>query len=308
MLYNSDFPLIIIVGATASGKTNLAIHLAKHLGAEIISADSRQVYRGMDIGTGKDLEQYRQAAIPYHLIDIKEPGEKYHVNDFKTDFFKAFDTIQLKNKPCILCGGTAMYIQALIQSSELTAIPINEKIRADFENLTIQDCLIALQKYPVEYWQHVDLKSKKRLIRAIEIADYLQIHPRPKATRKVENYVFIGLVDEIENRRQKIKDRLLLRIQEGLIKEVKNLLKKGLSYEMLDYYGLEYRFVAKYLQVELSDDELFENLYTAIVQYAKRQTTFFRKLDREGANIYWIDASLTIDDQIKLALQKINKT
>ncbi|RZK50210.1 MAG: tRNA (adenosine(37)-N6)-dimethylallyltransferase MiaA [Pedobacter sp.] len=298
-------PLLILIGATASGKTRFAIELAKRLNAEIISADSRQVYKRMDIGTGKDLDEYLKNHVPYHLIDILEPGTKYHVDAFKKDFYAVYNQLQAQNKMIILCGGTALYINSLIQPSELTSIPINPIIRSQFENQSLPHCIAELKKFPTESWKNVDFKSHKRVIRALEIAHYLKDNPIPTADYPKLNPIFFGLVDEVETRRLKIKKRLQMRLKDGLIEEVKGLMEAGLSFEMLEYYGLEYKFIGKYLKGELSYTEMEAQLYHGICQYAKRQMTFFRKMDREGAQINWIDASLNLEKQVEVVSKLI---
>lgn len=285
--------LLIILGSTASGKTNLAVNLAHQLNAEIISADSRQVFRGMDIGTGKDLEEYviNGKFIPHHLINIKSAGERYQVNAFKEDFYQAFTDITLRKKLPILCGGTGMYIHSILQNHELTAVPINATLRAELEKLSKEMLLQRLATYPQQSTAHADLNSAKRLIRAIEVAEFLEDNTIEKVQRPTLNPLVIGLYNEVEQRRQKIMTRLNHRLQNGLIEEVQQLLANGVSEEMLVFYGLEYKFVVAYLKGHLDLDMLFERLGTAICQFAKRQMTFFRKMEKDGVVIHWIEAS-----------------
>ena len=285
-----QYPLLIILGATASGKTKLAIELAKTFETEIISADSRQVFKGMDIGTGKDLIEFYEADIPFHLIDIRAAGENYNVNSFKEDFYTAFNSITNKNKLPILCGGTGMYIHSLLQNHELTAVPNNESLRLALQGLDKSELEVKITSYPKSLIHHVDFSSAKRLIRAIEVADYLQNHTLEKVDHPVLNPLVIGLVDELETRRDKITTRLVLRLKEGLVEEVEKLIADGVPIAMLTFYGLEYKFIAAYLMKEIDYPTLKEKLTNAICQFAKRQMTFFRKMQKDGVKIEWLAA------------------
>lgn len=283
--------LLVILGATASGKTKLAVSIADELNAEIISADSRQIFKGMDIGTGKDLAEYKigERQIPYHLIDIVNAGEKYNVNAFKEDFYQALTSITQKNKLPVLCGGTGMYIHALLQNHELTAIPKNEELREkyrEFDQIQLQDIL---KQYPKEHTAHVDLSSVKRLTRAIEIAAYLKDHKLTKVVRPTLNPLVIGLKSDVETRRDRIIKRLNYRLDNGLIEEVETLISNGVDPAMLTFYGLEYKFVVSYLQNEFDLAVLREKLSIAICQFAKRQMTFFRKMEKDGVKINWLN-------------------
>ena len=283
-------PLVIILGPTASGKTKLAISLADHLGAEIISADSRQVFKGMDIGTGKDLAEYTidGRAIPYHLIDTRQAGDKYNVNEFKEDFYRVFDQLTADGILPILCGGTGMYIHSLLQSQAYTAIPNNEQLREQISGLDIQELRIRLNSYPTQFTKHADLSSHKRLIRAIEVAEFLIGNTLVPESRPEISSVIIGLNPDLSLRRSSIINRLEARIG-GLIPEVENLIANGLTEEMLNYYGLEYKFTAAYLKGAYSLNELKERLGIAICQFAKRQMTFFRKMEKDGVTINWFN-------------------
>ncbi|RZK56197.1 MAG: tRNA (adenosine(37)-N6)-dimethylallyltransferase MiaA [Pedobacter sp.] len=286
-------PLLVILGPTASGKTKLAVGLADKFNGEIISADSRQIFRDMDIGTGKDLNEYQVngKSIPYHLINIKEAGEKYHVDSFKNDFYKAFVDILERNVNPILCGGTGMYIHSLIQNQEFTAVPKNEDLRQELQQLDKGTLLERLDKYPKELTKNVDYSSFKRLVRAIEIAEFLSHNQLETIERPVINPFIIGLHSDVESRRKRILERLELRLNSGLIEEVEHLLSKGISKEMLIFYGLEYKFITSYLSNELDFDTLKERLGTAICQFAKRQMTFFRKMEKDGVKINWFDVN-----------------
>jgi len=288
----SKNPLLIILGPTASGKTKLAVTVAAALKGEVISADSRQVYRDMDIGTGKDLEEYQINGqfIPYHLINIREAGETYNVNSFKEDFFGVFAALQHKNTLPILCGGTGMYIHSLLQNHQYTAIPTNQELRSSLPAHDIDALRSLLAKYPAESTSHADLSSAKRLVRAIEIADYLQHHDLAEETYPALDPLVIGLSGEVESRRERILKRLNERLDAGLIEEVAGLIHRGVDPEVLRFYGLEYKFVTDHLQNKLSFEDLKENLYIAIRQFAKRQMTFFRKMEKDGVMINWLDA------------------
>lgn len=296
--------LLIILGPTASGKTKIAVNLANEFGGEIISADSRQIFKGMDIGTGKDLAEYRirDKKIPFHLIDIVEAGEKYHVNLFKEDFYKSLQTVRQHNAMPILCGGTGMYVHSLLQNHEFTAIPIDESLRADLITKTKDFLVNQLNSYPETLRENADYSSVKRLIRAIEIAEYLKNNDFVKVDRPEINPLIIGLTNEVETRRKKILDRLEIRLKNGLIEEVEDLIAKGISIDMLTFYGLEYKFIAAYLTNQFDLETLKERLGVAICQFAKRQMTFFRKMEKDGIQINWFDANdeLLNDNAIEL--------
>jgi len=300
--------LIIILGATASGKTKLAVKVADAVNGEIISADSRQIFRKMDIGTGKDLQEYHinGKTIPHHLIDILAPGERYHVDAFKNDFYQAFETITKKNKIPILCGGTGMYIHSLLQNQTFTAIPVNQPLR-DQLNLLSKEALISkLQSDKSQSSDHVDLSSKKRLIRALEIAEYLKHNKLETVERPEIKPIIFGLKNEVEVTRAKILARLDQRFKAGLIEEVAQLLKEGISKEILVFYGLEYKFIVNYLDGLFTLDELKLKLGTAICQYAKRQNTFFRKMEKDNIEIIWLDASAPTNLLQQLVIEKVS--
>lgn len=300
--------LIIILGATASGKTKLAVSVAEALNGEIISADSRQVFKRMDIGTGKDLQEYHinGKTIPYHLIDILAPGERYHVDAFKNDFYKAFETITEKNKMPILCGGTGMYIHSLLQNQTYTAIPINEKLRNELSFLSKEELIVKLNNTNHQDQSHVDLSSKKRLIRALEIADFLKHNQLEAVERPEIKPIIFGLKNEVETTRAKILARLDQRFKAGLIEEVEQLLKEGISKEILVFYGLEYKFIVNYLDGLFTFDELKLKLGIAICQYAKRQNTFFRKMEKDNVELIWLDASAPTNLLQQLVIEKVS--
>jgi len=300
--------LIIILGATASGKTKLAVQVAKALGGEIISADSRQVFKRMDIGTGKDLQEYEinGEIIPSHLIDILEPGERYHVDAFKNDFYKAFETITGKQKIPILCGGTGMYIHSLLQNQTFTSVPVNQELRDQLDLLTKEELVLKLLNNNNQNTDHVDLSSKKRLIRALEIADYLKDHELETVERPEIKPIIFGLKNEVEITRAKILARLEERFKAGLMEEVEQLLKDGISKEVLIFYGLEYKFIVNYLDGLFTLEELKLKLGIAICQYAKRQNTFFRKMEKDNVNIIWLDAAAPTNHLKQLVIEKVS--
>ena len=285
--------LIVITGPTASGKTSLASRIAYNIDSEIISADSRQIYKGMDIGTGKDLDDYivNQKLIPYHLIDILDPKQNYSVYDFQKDFYNAYQKIRLKNKVPILCGGTGLYIESTLLKYDLSTKPApNENLRASMENLEKDDLLKHLYTITSEKQRSgLLIDTRKQIIRNIEIlkssSNSIGFKMKPMNDNAI---VFVTNVDT-EVLRQKIKQRLISRINEGMIAEVKGLIDHGLPIERLDYFGLEYKFVAQYLKNEISKELLITSLTTAIRKFAKRQRTWFRRMEKRGVNINWIE-------------------
>jgi tRNA dimethylallyltransferase len=293
--------LVSILGPTASGKTSFAANLAHSLGGEIISADSRQVYRGMDIGTGKDYDDYRIGAdlVPYHLIDIVDAGEEYNVFQYQKDFYRVFNEIQTRGKIPVLCGGTGLYIEAVLKAYKLLQVPLNEDLRRILENQSIENLNERLKSYKNPH-NTTDLIVRKRIIRALEIEEFLLTNPfSPEIIPEIKPIVF-GIDIDRELRREKITRRLNERLSNGMVEEVKNLMNSGISAEKLEYYGLEYKFVSRYLKGKISFDEMFNSLNTAIHQFAKRQMTWFRKMEKEGTKIHWIDAKLSLEEKLFL--------
>ncbi len=297
-------PLIVILGPTASGKTKLAIALAEFFDGEIISADSRQIFKGMDIGTGKDLEAYKlgDKIIPHHLIDILEPGERYHADAFLNGFYAAFELIIKNNHLPLVCGGTGMYLQALLQGHQLTGVPVNQFLRDEISNMDKAELIKRLHQYRLSLRKSADESTVKRLIRAIEIAEFLTHHPIPVKQKILINPIAIGLRSSAESRREKILNRLNRRLEQGLVQEGQRLMTAGLSKEMLIFYGLEYKFVIRYLDGQFSYETFKERLGIAICQYAKRQMTFFRKMERDGISINWLESDQ--DEGLNLAKAK----
>jgi len=306
---NTEYNLIIILGPTASGKTSLAAKLASQLNTEIISADSRQVYRDMDIGTGKDLDEYivDGKLIPFHLINIAEAGDIYNLHQYQKDFFKVYDEIRAKNKIPVLCGGTSLYINAIIKGHAHTEIPESPELRLELEQKTkpeLVELFIALPDTP--YKKIADTSTMRRMIRAIEICRWEEnnVQKDNPASKDLKPIVF-GLDPEREIRWKRIEERLDQRLKKGLIEEVQTLIKKGVPEERLMAYGLEYKFVLMHLKSELTFEQMQKQLTIAIQQFSKRQMTFFRKMEREGLNIHWIDFSLSEEQKLKTILQLI---
>ena len=293
--YNS----IIITGPTASGKTALAAHLAYELNGEIISADSRQVYKKLNIGTGKDLAEYNvnNTPINHHLIDVSEVGTHFHLYDFITHFYGAFQAIEKLGKLPIICGGTGLYLDAIIKKHELAAIPNNFELRLQLEKLNLEQLIAKLFSYNNKP-ENADLTTKKRLVRAIEIADYLSNNNSPKTNFIDLKPIIFALDLPKEARRNKISIRLKHRLENGMIDEVKDLINEGISHERLQFLGLEYQYISKYLLNEMSYDEMFLKLETSIHQYAKRQMTWFRKMERERNQIHWLDATKPMEENL----------
>ncbi|MES2795239.1 MAG: tRNA (adenosine(37)-N6)-dimethylallyltransferase MiaA [Bacteroidota bacterium] len=300
--------LITILGPTASGKTKLAVRLANELDGEIISADSRQVYRGMDIGTGKDLSEYTidGKRIPYHLIDLLEAGERYNVFQFQNDFQTAFQSIKAKGKSAILCGGSGQYILSVLQDFRYTAVPVDDHLREELSKKSDEELVEIFNEYSTDFSKIAKIESHKRLIRAIEINKYLLENKDFNQSAFKQESILFGLDLPIEMRRARISERLNVRLESGLIEEVEGLLKAGLAPESLIYYGLEYKFTVDYLMDRYDFDTFVKLLEIAIHQYAKRQMTFFRKMEKDGLKINWIDGELPLDLQLKQIINILN--
>jgi len=294
------FNLLAILGTTASGKTKLAVELAKFLNGEIISADSRQVYKGLDIGSGKDLGEYQN--IPHHLIDIVEPGYEYNIFDFQKDFISAFDGITARNKLPILAGGSALYVDAILKGYRLVEVPENPILRTELAQLPHQNLIERLKQLKPNLHNTTDLIDTQRLIRAIEIAEGEQKTPN-KVAYFPETTPFITAIHwDRDTVKQRITTRLKERLTQGLIEEVEQLNQQGVSWETLNYYGLEYRFVAQYLQGQLTKNDMFQKLNSAIHLFAKKQSTWLRRLEKNGTKIHWLDGNQPIIEQ---AMKKI---
>lgn len=296
--------MITILGPTASGKTSLAAALAARIDAEIISADSRQVYRGMTIGTGKDLDDYRQGdrLIPYHLIDICEPGTKYNLFQYQQDFHLIYNNIVARGVRPILCGGTGLYIESVLKGYALSPVPQNQALRdklADKSLAELTEMLEDLKRRNHSVMHNrTDVDTAQRAIRAIEIETYNLEHPTDNRTLPPIDSVIIGVDINREERRRKITQRLKQRLEEGMVDEIRQLLDRGIAPESLIYYGLEYKFVTEYVIGKTSYEEMFRQLEIAIHQFAKRQMTWFRGMERRGFTIHWIDALNPMDSKV----------
>lgn len=296
--------MITILGPTASGKTSLAAALAARIDAEIISADSRQVYRGMTIGTGKDLDDYRQGdrVIPYHLIDICEPGTKYNLFQYQQDFHLIYNNIVARGVRPILCGGTGLYIESVLKGYALSPVPQNQALRDELADRSLAELTEMLEdlKHRNHSVMHnrTDVDTAQRAIRAIEIETYNLEHPTDNRTLPPIDSVIIGVDINREERRRKITQRLKQRLEEGMVDEIRQLLDRGIAPENLIYYGLEYKFVTEYVIGKTSYEEMFRQLEIAIHQFAKRQMTWFRGMERRGFTIHWIDALDPMDSKV----------
>ncbi|MDR1054611.1 MAG: tRNA (adenosine(37)-N6)-dimethylallyltransferase MiaA [Prevotellaceae bacterium] len=301
--------MITILGPTAGGKTSVAANLAYRINGEVISADSRQVYRGMDIGTGKDICDYtvNETCVPYHLIDIVDAGYKYSVFEFQRDFLKSYHDIRERGCIPVLCGGTGLYIEAVVNGYNLLSVPPNEDLRKNLEQKNddeLVDLLTSLKKLH----NKTDIDSRKRIIRAIEIELYLKDH-----VLNTEDYpqiynIYFGIKYDRETRRQRITQRLHERLKNGLIEEVEGLLQNGITPDDLFFYGLEYKYLTLYITGQINYSKMVEYLNIAIHQFAKRQMTWFRGMERKGATIHWIDGHLAMEEKIEMILQVMYET
>lgn len=305
--------MITILGPTASGKTSVAAALALRTGGEIISADSRQVYRRMDIGTGKDLADYTigDVHIPYHLIDIAEPGTKYNLFQYQQDFHTAYNDIRSRGKLPILCGGTGLYIEAVLGGYSLSPVPQNPKLRESLEGKSLDQLtqmLVQLkQKNGSNMHNRTDVDTAQRAIRAIEIETYNIEHPTPERQMPPVDSLIIGINIDRELRREKITRRLKARLEEGMCDEIRSLIDGGVNPDDLIYYGLEYKFVTEYVVGKTSYEEMFRQLEIAIHQFAKRQMTWFRGMERRGYTIHWIDAAQSMDEKVEAIMSLMNE-
>ena len=315
------YSMITILGPTASGKTSLAAALAARIssldadlsgipakGAEIISADSRQVYRGMDIGTGKDLADYtiQGKQIPYHLIDICEPGTKYNLFEYQQDFYDAYQDIKKRGAFPILCGGTGLYIESVLKGYHLSPVPQNPELRESLAHKSLDELAEMLKELKAKTGSNMhnrtDVDTAQRAIRAIEIESYNLEHPMPERELPPVNSLIIGVSIDRDARREKISRRLKQRLDEGMVDEIKGLLDLGIPAENLIYYGLEYKFITEYVIGKTSYDEMYRGLEIAIHQFAKRQMTWFRGMERRGFTIHWVDALMPMEEKVETVL------
>ena len=300
--------LITILGPTASGKTTLAANLAALINGEIISADSRQLYRGMDIGTGKDIGEYivNGTEIPHHLIDILDPGTRYNVFEYMAEFNNAYKSIIENNRFPILCGGSGMYLDAVLRGYQMSKVTKNSKLREQMNGWSTENLVKKLKSYgPLHNIS--DISDVKRLIRAIEIADYQSQNRDNEVSLPKFTSMNFGISYDRSEIRLRITERLSSRLSDGLVGEVEGLLKMGIVEEDLIYYGLEYKFVTMYVTGKISYDSMFTQLNTAIHQFAKRQMTWFRRMEKKGVKIYWIDGSIDIVDKLAVILHQLKR-
>ncbi len=297
----TKYNLLSVFGATAGGKTSLAVLAAERLGGEIISADSRQVYRGMDIGTGKDLSEYTRngKSIPYHLIDIADAGEKYNVFEYQRDFLKVFEDIRSREKFPILCGGTGMYIEAVLKGYRLINVPVDENLRAELTEKSDEELTEILNSHRSLH-NISDTSNRKRLLRAVEIALFYEKNPETETDFPQINSLNIQVVFDRDSRRRRITERLKQRLENGMLNEVNRLLDSGVPIETLQYYGLEYKYLSDFLLGKYTYNEMFSALETAIHQFSKRQMTWFRKMENEGFVIHKLDGYLEDEKKINM--------
>lgn len=292
--------LLTILGHTAGGKTSLAAHAALMLDAEIISADSRQVYRGMDLGTGKDYADYyiSGTAIPFHLIDIVDAGYEYSVYEFQRDFSRVYRDIVSKGKLPLMCGGSGLYIESILRNYRMINVPVNVELRASLEEKSLKELVSILSSYgPIH--NTTDTESRKRTLRAIEIGKYQKEHEVVQPNLPEFNSLVIGLRYEREERRRRITTRLHQRLDEGMIDEVRALLEKGIEPAKLEYYGLEYKYLSLYIRERISYDEMLTQLNTAIHRFAKRQMTYFRGMEKRGIEIHWLEGEMRMEEKLE---------
>ena len=293
------YDLITILGPTASGKTALAARLAYEMHTEVISGDSRQVYRRMDLGTGKDLEDYvvEGIQVPYHLIDIVEPGTNYNVFEYQRDFLKVYEELRGEGKVPVLCGGTGLYLESVLRGYRLMPVPENEALRTVLAGKSLEELTEMLKSYK-QLHNKTDVDTPKRAIRAIEIEEYYRNHPAEGRDFPSIHALVVGIDIDRETRRRKISERLKQRLEHGMLDEIRDLLSEGIPAENLIYYGLEYKYLTQYVIGELTYEEMYRKLEIAIHQFAKRQMTWFRGMERRGIQIHWLEASSPMEDKV----------
>lgn len=294
------YNMLTIIGATATGKTSLAVRFAGELGGEVISADSRQLYRGMNLGTGKDLEEYvhEGRAVPYHLIDIADAGERYNLFMYQQEFLKVWRDCERRGVFPVLCGGSGLYVESILKAYRMTPVPENKELRERLASKSLAELTEILASYR-NLHNTTDTDTAKRAIRAIEIAEYYKTHEPEEGEFPRVNSLVVGVFFDRESRRQRITERLHARLKAGMVEEVKGLLDRGVAPEDLIYYGLEYKFLTLYLTGALTYEEMVEQLNIAIHQFAKRQMTWFRKMERDGCPIHWLDGNMPLDEKVE---------
>jgi len=305
----SNYDLLVVTGPTASGKTSLAAVIAKKVGGEIISADSRQVYRGMNIGTGKDYDDYLIDGIrlPCHLIDIADPGYKYNVFEYQRDFIKVYSDLKERNVFPVVCGGSGMYADSIITGYKMIEVAPDSGLRIKLEKKTMEELKSILQTYK-NLHNKSDLDTKKRIIRAIEIAHFEKNKGKKKGEIPKVRSLVVGVLFERELRRKRISDRLKKRLDNGMVDEVKQLIDSGINTDTLIYYGLEYKYITLYLTGKITFDEMARDLETAIHQFAKRQMTWFRGMEKRGIKIHWLDGEMPMEEKVESIMGLLNVT
>ncbi len=305
--------LIAILGPTACGKTAVAVSLARTIGAEVISADSRQVYRRMDIGTGKDLREYgcNEEFVPYHLIDIAEPGTRYNLYKYQQDFMDVYRDIKSRGVQPILCGGSGLYLEAILRGYALPSVPENPMLRQQLSTKSLEELVPILEELKAKNGSKLhnktDVDTAQRAIRAIEIEQYIQKEGQQTVVIPEFDSIVVGLDIDRDNRRKRITQRLKSRLSEGMVDEVRKLLDEGISSDSLIYYGLEYKYVTQYIIGTITYEEMFAQLEIAIHQFAKRQMTWFRGMERRGTKIHWIDAMLPMETKTSMILDILSE-
>ena len=302
--HKPGYDLLVITGPTASGKTALAASVADRLGGEVISADSRQVYRGMDLGTGKDLDEYNidGRTIPCHLIDIADPGYKYNVFEYQRDFIRVYNELKQRNVFPVICGGSGMYLDSIISGYSMFEVPPDSGLRTRLEKKSMEELTGILSTYK-KLHNTTDTDTKKRIVRAIEIEHFNSFSKKKQTKFPDLKSLVIGVMTDRETRRERISARLRQRLDAGMVEEVKKLLINGISREALVYYGLEYKFITLYLTGEMKYDDMVKNLEIAIYRFAKRQMTWFRGMERKGIIIHWINAELPMDEKVERVME-----
>jgi tRNA dimethylallyltransferase len=308
-MQNKKYNLITILGPTASGKTSVAADVALALDGEVISADSRQVYRGMDLGTGKDYADYiiDGKQIPYHLIDIVDAGYEYNVFEYQKDFLKVFEEVTNRGKLPVMCGGSGLYLEAVLKNYKLIQVPLNEELRNKLEGKSLDELTELLKTYKSELHNQTDIENEKRAVRAIEIEEYYLSHPEINIGMPDIRSLVVGVQFDRQTRRKRITSRLRQRLREGMLDEVQRLLDNGLTPEQLTYYGLEYKFMTQHLIGELTYQEMFDGLNAAIHQFAKRQMTWFRRMEKQGIEIRWLDGFMPLEEKVAKIVEWYNE-
>ena len=303
----NPYNLLTILGPTASGKTQLAAHLAARLNGEVISADSRQVYRGMDIGTGKDMADYvvNGQTVPVHLINLVDAGYQYNVYEYQRDFLEVFTSMQQRKKFPVLCGGSGLYLEAVLDNYRLIQVPVNDSLRQELDGKPLGELTEILASYKSKLHNITDIETEKRAIRAIEIEQFYAENKEIDTQMPNLNSLVVGVKFDRLSRRKRITKRLHDRLDEGLVEEVRRLLDSGLTPDDLLYYGLEYKYITNYLTGDLIYENMVDKLNTAIHQFAKRQMTWFRRMERQGTLIHWLDGYQPLEEKVERVLEML---